>query len=101
MCSNELIHLLWFQALESDYVSAHLHRWIDLIFGHKQQGSAAVEAVNTYHPYFYGDKMDLNNIKDPLIKSTILGFISNFGQIPKQVSFYHESRRKGREHNLF
>lgn len=80
----------WFQALESDYVSAHLHRWIDLIFGHKQHGSAAVEAVNTYHPYFYGDKMDFNNIKDPLIKSTILGFISNFGQIPKQVPLCHE-----------
>ncbi|XP_009977759.1 PREDICTED: WD repeat- and FYVE domain-containing protein 4 [Tauraco erythrolophus] len=77
--------LLHRQALESDYVSAHLHRWIDLIFGHRQHGSAAVEAVNTYHPYFYGDKMDLNNIKDPLIKSTILGFISNFGQIPKQL----------------
>uniref|UniRef100_A0A8B9NYW3 WDFY family member 4 n=1 Tax=Apteryx owenii TaxID=8824 RepID=A0A8B9NYW3_APTOW len=90
---HQFIHLHR-QALESDFVSAHLHHWIDLIFGHKQHGSAAVEAVNTYHPYFYGDKMDLNNIKDPLIKSTILGFISNFGQIPKQVPRYHESRRK-------
>ncbi|XP_059755962.1 WD repeat- and FYVE domain-containing protein 4 isoform X2 [Balaenoptera ricei] len=73
------------QALESDFVSANLHHWIDLIFGCKQQGSAAVEAVNTFHPYFYGDKMDLSSISDPLIRSTILGFVSNFGQVPKQL----------------
>ncbi|XP_027627322.1 WD repeat- and FYVE domain-containing protein 4 [Tupaia chinensis] len=73
------------QALESDFVSAHLHHWIDLIFGYRQQGPAAVEATNTFHPYFYGDRVDLSSISDPLIKSTILGFISNFGQVPKQL----------------
>ena len=44
-----------------------------------------MEAVNTFHPYFYGDKVDLSSISDPLIRSTILGFVSNFGQVPKQV----------------
>lgn len=34
------------QAFESEYVSAHLHSWIDLIFGVKQQGEAAVHALN-------------------------------------------------------
>ncbi|XP_029110052.1 WD repeat- and FYVE domain-containing protein 4 [Scleropages formosus] len=73
------------EALECDYVSAHLHLWIDLIFGFKQQGPAAVEAINTFHPYFYAEKLDVDNLKDPLKKHTILGYVSNFGQIPKQL----------------
>ena len=37
------------QALESDHVSSHLHEWIDLIFGYKQKGAAAAEALNVFY----------------------------------------------------
>lgn len=40
-------------AMESPYVSAHLHEWIDLIFGVAQDGEAAVTAANTFHPSCY------------------------------------------------
>ncbi|XP_051772048.1 WD repeat- and FYVE domain-containing protein 4 isoform X3 [Ctenopharyngodon idella] len=73
------------EALESDYVSARLHLWIDLIFGYRQQGPPAVEALNTFHPYFYTDKHERATMKDPVMKSTVLGYINNFGQMPKQL----------------
>eukprot|EP00951_Prasinocladus_malaysianus_P022641 scaffold190350_cov25-Prasinocladus_malaysianus.AAC.1 len=34
------------EALESEHVSNHLHEWIDLVFGFRQRGKAAEEAVN-------------------------------------------------------
>ncbi|XP_074041175.1 WD repeat and FYVE domain containing 3 bchs isoform X2 [Leptinotarsa decemlineata] len=72
-------------ALECDYVSQNLHHWIDLIFGYKQQGQPAVDAVNVFHHLFYEGNVDIYNIDDPLKKNATIGFINNFGQIPKQL----------------
>ncbi|XP_071954048.1 WD repeat and FYVE domain-containing protein 3-like isoform X2 [Antedon mediterranea] len=73
------------EALECDYVSSHLHEWIDLIFGYKQSGQAAVEANNVFHHLFYEGNVDIYSIDDPLRKNATIGFINNFGQIVKQL----------------
>lgn len=73
------------QALECDYVSAHLHKWIDLIFGYRQLGQPSVDSVNVFHHLFYEGNVDIYTIDDPLKKNATIGFINNFGQIPKQL----------------
>lgn len=40
-------------ALESDYVSANINAWIDLIFGYKNCGEEAVKADNIFYPFTY------------------------------------------------
>lgn len=38
------------QALESNYVRKNLCYWIDLIFGFRQKGKHAIDALNVFHP---------------------------------------------------
>ena len=73
------------EALESPYVSRHLHKWIDLVFGNKQRGDAAVENLNVFHHLSYDGAIDLDNIKDPQERAIVTGIIHNFGQTPRQV----------------
>lgn len=73
------------EALESEYVSKNLHHWIDLVFGHKQRGEAALEATNVFHHLSYHGARDLDTIEDPVERLATIGIIHNFGQTPHQV----------------
>ncbi|TKA25362.1 hypothetical protein B0A50_06266 [Salinomyces thailandicus] len=73
------------EALECPYVSERLHLWIDLVFGWKQRGEAAVEATNVFQHLSYRGAKDLDTISDPVERLATIGIIHSFGQTPHQV----------------
>jgi len=73
------------QALESEYVSSNLHKWIDLIFGYKQQGEEAVNALNVFYHLSYEGAVNIDDIQDPIERVSTINIIHNFGQTPSQL----------------
>ncbi|OTF73990.1 BEACH domain containing protein, partial [Euroglyphus maynei] len=72
------------QALESNYVTKHLNHWFDLIFGYKQNGPAAVDAINVFHPATHFTA-DLSKIEDQVKRYALKTMIKTYGQMPSQL----------------
>ncbi|KAG9138702.1 hypothetical protein Leryth_023201 [Lithospermum erythrorhizon] len=72
-------------ALESEHVSAHLHEWIDLVFGYKQQGEEAILADNVFPYITYEQTIDIDKVSDPVQQQAIQDQIAYFGQTPSQL----------------
>ncbi|KAL6652262.1 hypothetical protein ACP70R_011187 [Stipagrostis hirtigluma subsp. patula] len=82
------------RALESQHVSAHLHEWIDLIFGYKQRGKEAVMANNVFFYITYEGTVDIDKITDPVQRRATQDQIAYFGQTPSQLLTVPHMKRK-------
>ncbi|CAF2965034.1 unnamed protein product [Rotaria sp. Silwood2] len=104
--ANRLFHsipLSWQNCQQSEFVSCHLHHWIDFIFGYKQRGSfirlisfyiilkfnilgcEAVRAVNVFYYLTYEEAVNLDSITNPTDRATIETQIRDFGQALAQL----------------
>ncbi|XP_022782202.1 lysosomal-trafficking regulator-like isoform X2 [Stylophora pistillata] len=90
--STRLFTMIHRQALDSEYVSQNLNQWIDLVFGYKQTGREAIDAINVFHPAtYYG--VDVNAITDPVRQKALKTMIETYGQTPQQLFTFPHSPR--------
>lgn len=82
------------EALESEYVSLHLHHWIDLVFGYKQRPphlsggkDACIEACNVFFHLTYEHAVDLEKLRESNrdLYTQYICQITEFGQTPCQL----------------
>ena len=83
------------EALESDFVSAQLHQWIDLVFGYQQRGQPAIDATNVFYYLTYEGAVDLDRL-DPDMRAAVEAQIMFFGQTPAQLLTRPHPKRRAR-----
>ena len=85
------------EALESEFVSNNLHRWVDLIFGFQQSGPEADRADNVFFHFTYEGGVDSTTINDPIMRRAAEVQIASFGQVPSQLFRSPHLRRLTRD----
>ncbi|KAJ1474636.1 BEACH domain-containing protein, partial [Baffinella frigidus] len=83
-------------ALESPHVTAHLHEWVDLVFGFRQRGPPAVAATNVFYYLTYDGVVDTRGITDPVQREALEAQMQHFGQCPHQLFTKAHPVRKAR-----
>ena len=85
------------RALECELATEGLPRWLDLVFGYKQKGTPAIEALNVFFPYTYEDVFCKEYAKAVAgDRQSMLQQVAYYGQTPVQVllSTHQGSPRK-------
>ncbi|KAE8708142.1 hypothetical protein F3Y22_tig00110356pilonHSYRG00171 [Hibiscus syriacus] len=81
------------------YMPEFLENTFSLDLGEKQSGEKAAEKVaNVFYHYTYEGSVDIDAVRDPSMKASILAQINHFGQTPKQLFLKpHVKRRSDRK----
>lgn len=73
------------KALESEYCTRMLPKWIDLIFGCKSRGNGAMEANNVFHPNAYLGPTDIAGMQTEEERFTAELQATEFGIVPDKL----------------
>ena len=82
-------------ALESIFVTQDLHEWVDLMFGYKSRGKAAIDAINDFHPFSYSECL-ANKAKYEDRADMISEHAATFGVAPQQIFTEPSPKKLGR-----
>ncbi|XP_045768851.1 lysosomal-trafficking regulator isoform X1 [Maniola jurtina] len=79
-----LFTLVHRQALESPLVTERLPLWIDLVFGYKQTGQPAIDAINVFPACtYYG--FDPSSLEEEVDRLAAAAMVRTYGQAPRQL----------------
>ncbi|OHT01294.1 hypothetical protein TRFO_31924 [Tritrichomonas foetus] len=80
------LHFIWHMRASLENTDK-INEWIDLIFGFKQRGEAAVAAFNCFQPLSYDDAFKKKQVdsNDSFNERAAIDMINNFGQCPAQL----------------